>query len=92
MREWQIAGGVHRKQEAEANTFAIGLLAPPYLMASALREDPDVRVAEGLVRQLNVSLEAILRRYVDLHSEPLAAVWSREGVVQSFPGQSAFPT
>ena len=83
--------GVGRKQETEANTFAIGLLAPPHLLEDALREDPDIGVAVRLVRDLDLSREATLRRYVELHDEPLAAVWTRDGVIRSFARGECFP-
>ena len=82
---------LHSRQEAEANRFAIELLAPRHLVAAALREDPDLRAARDLARALDLSLEASLRRYVDLHDEPLAAVWSNAGIVQTFARSERFP-
>ena len=79
------------RQEAEANRFDIELLAPPHLVASSLRKDPDLRVARDLARALDLSLEASLRRYVDLHHQPLAAVWSKAGIVQTFARSVRFP-
>ena len=79
------------RQEAEANRFAIELLAPLRLVAGALREDPDLRVVRDLARALDLSLAATLRRYVDLHDQPLAAVWSKAGIVQTFARSERFP-
>ena len=79
------------RQETEANRFAIELLAPRHLVAGALREDPDLRVARDLAHALDLSLEASLRRYVDLHDQPLAALWSNAGIVQTFARSERFP-
>ena len=57
--------------------------------AEALREDPDIRVARRLVRDLDSG--AALRRYVDLHDEPLAAVWTTDGIIRSFARGRRFP-
>ena len=60
------------------------LLAPAYLMASGLSEEPDLRDAQRLRDHLDVSLEACLRRMIECRSEALAAVWSHEGRVRYF--------
>ena len=90
MRERRSAGQ-HQRQESEANAFAIGLLAPPKMMASALGVSPDLRRAQQLRDHLDVSLEAVVRRMVDLHDEPLAAIWSFRGTVRTLIRQRRFP-
>lgn len=91
LRETQIARQ-HQRQEAEANTFAIGLLVPEDQLAPCLKEQPDIRSATMLRDRLDVSLEAATRCLVDRHAEPIAAVWTVDGkirnlsVVRSFHG------
>ena len=40
---------------------------------------------------LDISLEAAVRRYVETHPEPLAAVWSRNGQIRYSTRGPAFP-
>ena len=82
---------LHQRQESEANSFAIGLLAPRSLMNQALQVDPDLKQVQELRDRLNVSLEAFVRRYVALHDEPLAAVWSHKGSIRYSARQPRFP-
>ena len=42
-------------------------------------------------RSVDISLEATIRRFVNLHSEPLAAIWSHKGQVRYFIRKKAFP-
>ena len=81
----------HRKQEAEANEFAIGLLAPVRLVNPYLTSDPDLRDAVRLCRGLDVSLEAVVRRMIALRDECLAAVWSKDGLVRYAVRKPGFP-
>ena len=55
------------------------------------KKDPDLHAGRDLARALDLSLEASLRRYVDLHDQPLAAVWSNAGIVQTFAHSERFP-
>ena len=84
-------GRQNLKQEAQANQFAISLLAPTYLIAPQLSPDPDLRDAKRLRDHLDVSLEACIRRMIDLRDEPLAAVWSNKGQVRYFVKGGGFP-
>ena len=81
MRETRTARQ-HQRQEVEANAFAIGLLAPPYLTAPILKEDPDLEAVIALRCRLDLSLEAAARRLVERHDEPIAAVWAKDGVIR----------
>lgn len=90
MRETR-EGRREQRQESQANRFAIELLAPAYLMASRLSDEPDLRDAQRLRDHLDVSLEACLRRMIECRSEALAAVWSHEGRVRYFVRGAAFP-
>jgi hypothetical protein len=72
----------HQLREREANSFAIELLAPGYLMERYLREDIDLNVLSRASSDLKISREAAVCRYVELHDEPLAAVITKGGVVR----------
>jgi Zn-dependent peptidase ImmA (M78 family) len=66
------------RQEAEANAFAINLLAPrkrlrPYLSAGA-----DLQNALKVAAELDLSREAAARRYVELHEDTLAVVFAKD--------------
>lgn len=78
-------------QEAEANRFAIELLAPARLLRPYLRGVPDLAKVVILSDQLGLSREAGARRYVELHAQPSALVFSAEGVVRYVERSSAFP-
>jgi hypothetical protein len=69
----------HLRQEAEANAFSIELLAPRARMRPYLRSRPDLGEVLRLATDLDISREAAARRYVELHSETLAAVFCVKG-------------
>lgn len=75
-------GQWHRRQESEANTFAIELLAPPALFDRYLSDAPDIKDALQARDGLDLSLEACLRRMLERRDEPLALVFSHEGRVR----------
>ncbi len=79
------------KQEVEANEFAIGLLAPSYLVAPTLAEQPDLEAVLSLRDRLDLSLEACMRCLVERHDEPLAAVWTKGGIIQHLVRNDRFP-
>ncbi|PWE28759.1 hypothetical protein DDZ14_18810 [Maritimibacter sp. 55A14] len=81
----------HFRQEAEANDFAINLLAPFSLFDPLLSQNPDLRDAQRLRDHLNVSLEATVRRMIDRRQERLAAVWSKNGQVRYSVKSGGFP-
>ena len=68
----------HRRQEAEANAFAIELLAPLTLVAAHLRSQPDLQEVRSMSEQLDISKAAAARRYIALHEECLALVFSHQ--------------
>lgn len=82
---------VHFREEAEANTFAIELLAPSLLVKPHLRGLPDIERVLALHTKLSISKEAAARRYVELHPEPLAVVFAQNGIVRYLKRHSAFP-
>lgn len=81
----------HRKQEAEANQFAINLLAPESIMRTCLAQDPDLRPIQNLSDHLDLSREATLRRYIDLSDKPVAAIWTGHGRIRTAKRNDAFP-
>ena len=81
----------HVVQEAEANRFAIELLAPLRLVRPYLRGIPDLAAVQGLANDLDLSREASARRYVELHDQPTALVFSAAGVVRYVERHPNFP-
>jgi hypothetical protein len=81
----------HQRQEIEANTFAIELLAPHKLMRPFLRSSADLEHVIKASEALELSKEATARRYVQLHRERLAIVFSKEGIVSYFDKGNDFP-
>ncbi len=81
----------HHKQEAEANHFAAALLAPAYKMRPCLETDPDLRSVQKTSDALDLSLEATIRRYIDLADEPVAAIWTEQGRIRTAKRNDAFP-
>ncbi len=81
----------HRRQEAEANSFAAELLCPASLANKMLSDDPNLRDAPRMRDALEISIEAAVRRMIDLRQEPLAAVWSKDGQVRYTHRNRRFP-
>lgn len=86
-----VGEGVRLRQETEANTFAIEALTPRRLLARSLRLSADLERALQIADRFDVSREAALRRYVALHAERLAAVFSAEGRVRYVVKGPEFP-
>lgn len=82
----------HARQEAEANTFAIELLAPRIRTRPYLGAAPDLAMALAMSNWLQISREAGVRRYVEHHAETLAVVFSHNGRVRYTQRGSSFPT
>ena len=89
------AGRAHRsrhvRQEAEANRFAIELLAPEQLVRPLLADIPDLAVVNAMSDRLHLSREACARRYVELSPHPMAVVFSKDGVVRYSQKGRHFP-
>lgn len=81
----------HVKQEAEANRFAIELLAPHRLIARHLKRLPDLEHVVSMAAELEISKAAAARRYVSLHRETLAVVFARDGHLLYAQRGSHFP-
>ncbi len=81
MRE-RRAASQHKRQEAEANRFAIDLLAPAYQLSPHIAGNPDLQAVALLSQQLDISHEATARRFIELHEQPLALIFSQDHVVR----------
>lgn len=82
----------HRQQEREANIFAIELLTPRVMLSRHMKRAPDLGRIVELSDRFDVSREAAARRYVDLHHEPLAIVFSENGWVRYVQKGGGFPS
>lgn len=67
----------HCQQERQANLFAIEFLAPRYRVQPYLKKPPCLAHINEMGKSLRVSKEAIARRYIDLHSDPIEIVFSK---------------
>lgn len=82
-RDMSISGGdaisgVHRRQESEANSFAIELLAPQSRLKPFLRGTPELQQVVAMAEELDISREAAARRFVETHSADLAVVFCKD--------------
>ena len=82
----------HLFQETEANRFAIEFLAPEKFVRPFLRGIPDLTSVLRLSKTLDLSQEASARRYVELHDQPTALVFSVDGVVRYVQRNPDFPS
>ena len=90
MREARTAQR-HQRQEAEANQFAIALLAPKRLTDPHLGREPDLRDAQRLRDVLDISLEAAVRCMIDRRDDVLAAVFTAGDQVRYVVRGKGFP-
>ena len=69
-------------EEIEANHFAASLLLPrQWIPDQLLNRDPSFTQIKILANRLRVSLACSARRFVELTSQPVALVFSRDGIV-----------
>ncbi len=88
---WPVGDPQHRMQEAEANRFAIELLAPAQFVAPYLRRLPDLDQILAMHATLQISKVAAARRFASLHSGKVAAVFAKNGAFQYVERSEAFP-
>lgn len=81
----------HLRQETEANRFAIELLAPMRLMKPFLKPEPDLSQIIAVGERLDISKAAAARRYVELHADTLAVVFSQHGRMIACDRGEGFP-
>jgi Zn-dependent peptidase ImmA (M78 family) len=82
----------HDQQEAEANRFAIELLAPKVRLAPYVAQTADLEHVLAIAAQFDISKEAAARRYVELHDDTLAVVFSRDRMIRYVDRSDAFPS
>ena len=82
---------MHILQETQANRFAIEVLAPKKFFRAATRGIPDLDAVLRLSGALNLSKEATARRYAELHEQPTALIFTRNGCVRYVDRQKDFP-
>ena len=71
----------HLRQEAEANTFAIELLAPRQRIKGFTLHEADLGHVLDIANEFDISKEAAARRYIALHDEILAVIFSKDSKV-----------
>lgn len=81
----------HQQQEREANVFAIEVLAPRHLLADHLQRAPNLEHALAISERFDISRAAAIRRYIDLHRNRMAAVFSRNGRILYIDRPEGFP-
>ncbi len=90
LRETRTAR-LHKRQEVEANEFAIGLLVPDDRLLPFLVQQPEISASVDLQKDLDISREASMRCLVHRHEEPIAAVWSKDGKLRYAVRSKEFP-
>lgn len=68
----------HRRQESEANSFAIELLTPRHRLKPFLRGTPELAQVVAMAEEFDISREAAARRFVELHPHDLAVVFCKD--------------
>jgi Zn-dependent peptidase ImmA (M78 family) len=71
-------GDRHRRQESEANSFAIELLTPRRRLKSFLRGTPELALVVSMAGEFDISREVAARRFVELHPDDLAVVFCKD--------------
>lgn len=81
------------QMEVEANQFAAELLMPPGLFARRMKNLTGVGIEEiiKLSDDFLVSREAAARRFIQYANEPLAVIFSRDGVIRYTKKHEGFP-
>lgn len=82
----------HVRQEAEANAFAIELLAPRDRLKPYLNCAPELAIVRQMASDLDISREAAARRYVELHDQTLAVVFCADGKFNYASRKEGFPS
>lgn len=82
------------KMEVEANRFAAELLMPRNTLVPWIKKvcDVDLRHILSLAKDYRVSKEAAARRFVELIDEPIAIVFSNDGLVRYWLNNDGFPS
>ncbi|PJK30853.1 ImmA/IrrE family metallo-endopeptidase [Minwuia thermotolerans] len=83
--------GLHLGQEAEANRFAIELLAPARRLKRYLHRPPDLARVLEISDAFEISREAAARRYVEQHRDNLAVLFGHHGRIIYLQKARGFP-
>lgn len=81
----------HRRQEAEANRFAIELLAPRASFEACFEVPPDLDLVRDAAKSLKLSKEAAARRYTELTDARVAMFFHKNGLVRYPERTEEFP-
>ncbi len=81
----------HRRQESEANEFAIEMLAPAARVRRYVEREADLTHILSMATDLDISREAAARRYVALHDELLAVAFITNGQLRYAEPSPDFP-
>lgn len=84
-------GNWHRRQEYEANQFAIELLVPESRLGPFLQRELVIETVLDMNSLFDVSREAAARRLIECHDEVGAIVFSRDGRVRYAISNGRFP-
>jgi len=80
MGTWSTKSDERRKrQEAEANRFAIEILAPRRACLAFFDNNPDMAQILTMADAFDISRAAAARRFVELQGDVIAVVFSKEG-------------
>ncbi len=87
------AGDRAAQMEVEANQFAAELLMPAGLVNGFLRRLSGIDIDHilSMSEDFRVSREAAARRYVALHDDPAAVIFSKDGVIRYIKKHPHFP-
>ena len=82
----------HRQQEAEANRFAIEILVPRIGCQKYFQGDPDMAEILAMAAEFDISRESAARRYIELHGDAVAIVFSKNNRLTYAVRSDAFPS
>jgi len=82
----------HQIQEREANRFAIELLTPRRRVENLSCDQPRIIDIKAIAAEFKVSKQATAYRYVELHSAPVAIVFSQDGCIKNFKRSKLMPS
>ena len=87
------AGDRTRQMEVEANKFSADLLMPEKLFQESINRFAGVDIDHilSIADKYVVSREATARRYVEFSDEPIAAVFSKNGIIRYVKKPKCFP-
>jgi len=84
---------IRQRIELEANQFSANILMPEILFQSfqGFKDDPSINCLIEMALYFDVSFEACANRYVTLHDEPIAVIFSCNGIIRYSRKNPSFP-